>query len=64
MAIAALSLTTFYVWSYGDCTGRFFALDDFWEIKAASNIQITSPLDVAQFFRPFPSFCSTAPFRP
>ena len=56
LAIAALSLAAFYVWSYGDCTGRFFSQDDFWEIKAVSTIRIVSPLDIAQFFRPVPSF--------
>jgi hypothetical protein len=55
-AIAAVVLIVFYACTYGDCTGFFFFLDDFWGIREGGTIHIDSPLDLLQFFRPVPFF--------
>src|SRR5262245_40161185 len=52
LAVAALSLIGFYLRSYGDCLGAFFHLDDFSSLATASHIEIRSPGDIAQIFRP------------
>jgi hypothetical protein len=62
LAFAIIALTAFYVWTYGDFVGRFFFLDDFWELREANNIHIGSPLDLLQFFRPVPFFLLYRPF--
>jgi hypothetical protein len=52
LAVAVLSLIGFYLRSYGDCLGAFFHLDDFSTLATASRIEIRSPGDIAQIFRP------------
>ena len=48
------ALAVFYTWSYFDCLRAFFFLDDFWIIRATAGIEIHTPLDLLQFFRPVP----------
>src|SRR5262245_51315826 len=61
LVIAALALTALYVYSYRDCTDAFFHLDDFLILAAADRIEVRSPADLVQFFRPLPG---SAMYRP
>lgn len=55
-ALAVVSLTTLYLWSYGDCIGAFFHFDDFWVLADAADVRLQSPLDVVRFFEPKQGF--------
>src|SRR5262249_54457700 len=50
-----------YAAAYGRFVGRFFAFDDFAVLTVADRIHLRTPLDLVQFFVPWPSF---ALYRP
>ena len=55
------TIAAVYAAAYGRFVGRFFAFDDFAVLAVADRIHLRTPLDVVQFFVPWPSF---ALYRP
>ncbi len=51
-AVTLAVQVTYANWAYGFCVDLFFHFDDFWAIGGASKLDIHTPLDFWQFFKP------------